>query len=88
MDIVSILETGIEINEDKNRYDNNYNESTYENSCKQAIYFLICDSCHWCASCIGLNAPLRCPSCNDGTIEWIPIDDVKSHKFDYDPNPE
>lgn len=89
MDIVSILQTGIEIEDDKNRYNGNDNDSAYENSCKQqAIYFLICDSCHWCASCIGLNAPLRCPSCNDGTIEWIPIDDVKSHKFDLDPNPE
>jgi hypothetical protein len=34
-----------------------------------------------------LNAPLRCPSCNDSKIEWIPIADGEIHRFDYDRNP-
>ena len=82
MDIVSILGTRIEIDQDRNRYNHNNNDSTYENSCKQAIYFLICDSCHWCASCIGLNAPLRCPSCDDSKIERTPIADGEIQRFD------
>ena len=83
MDIVSILQTRIEIDQDRNRYNyNNNNDSTYENSCKQAIFFLICGSCHWCASCIGLNAPLRCPSCDNCKIERIPIADGEIQRFD------
>lgn len=88
MDIVNILQTGIEIDDNKNRYNNTNNDSTYETSCEQqTIYFLICDSCHWCASSIRLIAPLRCPSCNDGKVDWIPIADGQIHRFDYDRNP-
>jgi rubrerythrin len=88
VDIVSILQTGIEIEDDKNRYNSNDNDSAYETSCKeQAIYFLICDSCHWCASCISVNAPLRCPSCDDSKVEWIPITNGEIHRFDYDRKP-
>ena len=84
MDIVSILQTSIEIDQDKNGYNNNNNDGTYENSCEQGIYFLICDSCHWCASCFRLNGPLRCPSCDDSKVERIPISDGEIHRFDYD----
>lgn len=87
MDIVSILQTGKEIDEDKNGYNNNNNDSTCENSCKQAIYFLTCDSCYWCATCIRLNPPLRCPSCDNCKIERIPIADGEIHRFDYDRKP-
>lgn len=83
MDIVSILQTRIETDDDKNSYDN---KSTYEASCKQAIHFLICDSCHWCASSIRFNAPLNCPSCNDSEVEWISISDRRNPKFDHDLN--
>jgi hypothetical protein len=82
VDIVSIVGTRIEIDQDRNRYNYNNNDSTYENSCKQAIYFLICGSCDWCASCIGLNAPLRCPSCDDSKVERISIAHGEIQRFD------
>ena len=87
MDIVSIIQTGVEIYQDKNEYNNNNKDSTYDNSCNQAIYFLICDSCYWCASCIRLNGLLRCPSCDVRKVERIPIADGEIHRFNYDRKP-
>lgn len=78
MNIVSILQTGIETDDDKNIYNNNSND---EASCKQAIHFLICDSCHWCASSIRFNATLNCPSCDDSEVEWIPIGAHGNHNL-------
>jgi hypothetical protein len=34
-----------------------------------------------------LNAPLRCPSCDNCKIERIPIADGRIHRFDYDRKP-
>ena len=76
MDIVSIFQ--IEIEKDENIYSNN------KTSYKHVLHFLICDSCFWCASCIRLDAPVKCPSCNDNKVEWSSIADRKIQKFDYD----
>jgi|SRR5918992_1019137 hypothetical protein len=64
------------------------------------IYFLICQSCFWCASYIGPKmfsrmteaatknnaaaAITTCPSCIEGNIESLPITQNKGYKFDYD----
>jgi predicted Zn-ribbon and HTH transcriptional regulator len=80
VEIVRIFQTQFEKDENKNSNNNISNETSY----KQAIRFLICDSCFWCASCIRLDPPVRCPSCNCNKIEWMPIADGKIHKFDYD----
>jgi hypothetical protein len=64
------------------------------------IYFLICQSCFWCASyCISPKMFSRttkatksisgvditkCPSCIEGNIESFPIVENEEYKFDYD----
>lgn len=87
MAVVSIPQTQIEKDEENeyNNNNNNNNNNSNETSYKQVIRFLICDSCFWCASCIALDAPapVKCPSCNDNKVEWMPItSDI--HEFDYD----
>ena len=49
MDIVSVLQTIKETDENKNNTNNSSNNKT---PYKRVIHFLICDSCLWCASCI------------------------------------
>ncbi len=80
MDIVSILQTQIEKDENENSNNNNSGNQTLY---KQAIHFLICDSCFWCASCIRVDAPVKCPSCDDNEVESMPITS-EIHEFDYD----
>jgi hypothetical protein len=78
---VSVIQSIIEKDERKNTNSSN-NKTLY----KQAIHFLICDSCFWCASCIRLDVTVaKCPSCSDGKVEWMPITDNEIYKFNYDP---
>jgi hypothetical protein len=79
VDIVSILQTSVEKDEDTNIYNNGSKESY-----RQPLHFLICDSCFWCASCIRLDAlDVKCPSCNGNKVEWMPINDGEIHKVYY-----
>jgi hypothetical protein len=64
------------------------------------IYFLICQSCFWCASYyitpkmfsrmtkatknISAVNITKCPSCIEGNIESLPITENEEYKFDYD----
>ena len=62
------------------------------------VYFMICHSCLWCASCISPQilskiatvttkdsiSLTKCPSCVEGTIESIPIAENENYTFDYD----
>jgi len=78
---VSVIQSILEKDE-KNK---NTNSSNNKTSYKQAIHFLICDSCFWCASCIRLDVTVaKCPSCNDGKVEWMPVTDNEIYKFNYD----
>jgi hypothetical protein len=56
------------------------------------IYFLLCQSCFWCAS---YTSPLlykrmtketitKCPSCNEENLESLPIAENEKYRFDYD----
>jgi len=49
LDIVSVLQTIKETDENKNNTNNSSNNKT---PYKRVIHFLIFDSCFWCASCI------------------------------------
>jgi hypothetical protein len=65
------------------------------------IYFLICESCFWCASLLYFNGndnntagtinnnnttiTKYCPSCSNNRVESIPISYNEVYKFDYDP---
>jgi hypothetical protein len=56
-----------------------YSETTCsENKRKKKMYFLICESCFWCASAsdqyfIKNETISRCPLCDDDRISTIPI---------------
>ena len=56
------------------------------------IYFLLCQSCFWCAS---YTSPFlykrmtketitKCPPCNEENIESLPIAENEKYRFDYD----
>jgi hypothetical protein len=53
------------------------------------IYFVICNSCYWCASYFGiddlesLSQVLRCHLCNSCNTELIPISSSESFKINY-----
>lgn len=53
------------------------------------IQFLLCQSCFWCASYIGLQSITnyeiltQCVICKNGKIESLPISSNESYKFDY-----
>jgi len=52
-------------------------------------YFMICQTCFWCASYIDIMANMEdfpykaCPACNDNRIESLPISDNERYHFDY-----
>jgi hypothetical protein len=67
----------------------------------EEIYFIICQSCFWCASHIGTNTsaftpaarrrgedaiPTKCPICIEGNIESMLLAKNEGYKFDYDRN--
>jgi hypothetical protein len=53
------------------------------------IYFVICNSCYWCASYFGIDnmksslQALRCHLCNSYNTELIPISSNESFRIDY-----
>jgi len=65
----------------------------------EEIYFIICQSCFWCASYIVTNTspitsearrrgedaiPTKCPICIEGNIESMSITRNEGYEFDYD----
>jgi hypothetical protein len=61
---------------------NNNNISPYNNKkevfLKQIHFFLLCDSCFWCASYVCHNSSSimsisKCPSCYNKKIKWMPM---------------
>jgi hypothetical protein len=53
------------------------------------IYFVICNSCYWCASYFGIDdlesssQVLNCHVCNSHNTELIPISTNESFRIDY-----
>jgi hypothetical protein len=66
------------------------------NDIDRRVYFTLCPSCFWCASYLSSkilsimaaskDSPslVKCPSCNEGNIEFIPIAENEEYRFDYD----
>ena len=66
------------------------------NDIDRRVHFTLCPSCFWCASCLSSkilsimaaseDSPslAKCPSCNKGNIEFIPIAENEKYGFDYD----
>jgi hypothetical protein len=49
-------------------------------------YFLICESCFWCASYFKSQSTFhKCPLCHEGKIECMPIGEDENYGFDYSP---
>ena len=47
-------------------------------------YFLICESCLWCASYVKNQTTFtKCPLCHNGKIDWMPIGENENYLFDY-----
>ncbi len=47
-------------------------------------YFLICESCLWCASYIKKQTTFtKCPHCHNGEIDCMPIGEDENYLFDY-----
>jgi hypothetical protein len=73
------------------------NKNNYRNDeiirCSNQIYFVICNSCYWCASYFGINdleslstsSPhvLDCQICNSHNTELIPISTDESFRVEY-----
>jgi len=47
----------------------------------EKTYFVLCESCYWCASVLGTNKrTIKCPACDDcGRIELITIYNARFH---------
>ena len=59
-----------------------------ENHSEQ-IYFVICNSCYWCATYFGidvsLSSPLACHACGLHNTELMPISTDESFRIEYNP---
>lgn len=65
--------------------DNVYGVDNYRKIVRKK-YFLICNSCHWCASYFrNGNSLLKCPQCEYDEIECMPIGDDENYSFNYSP---
>ena len=53
------------------------------------IYFVICNSCYWCATYFGidisLSSPLVCHGCGLHNTELMPISTDESFRIEYSP---
>ena len=53
------------------------------------IYFVICNSCYWCATYFGidvsLSSPLACHACGLHNTELMPISTDESFRIEYNP---
>jgi hypothetical protein len=47
-------------------------------------YFVLCNSCFWCASYLLHIGILRCPSCKNEIMEFMPIRSDETFLFQYD----
>ena len=69
--------------------DNDNNTATIYDSdiyAKAKRYFIICNSCFWCASLYSNSRTVKCPLCNSySNLESIPLSRNESFKFDYHP---
>ena len=64
---------------------NQIRKESYEKFTKEK-YFLLCESCYWCASYYKGNTSFpKCPFCNDSKIECMPIGDEERYNFNQSP---
>ena len=60
-----------------------------QEKCIDQIYFVICNSCHWCATYFGNNVSLSplttCHGCNSHNTELLQISTDESFRIEYSP---
>jgi hypothetical protein len=57
-------------------------ETTHDH---KGLNFILCPSCFWCASCLSPESTFtKCPYCNEGNIESLPIAENENYTFSYD----
>jgi hypothetical protein len=61
-----------------------------QEKCIDQIYFVICNSSHWCATYFGINASLlssslSCHGCASYNTEFMPIITDESFRIEYNP---
>ncbi len=60
-----------------------------EDESTSRAYFMICQTCFWCASYIDLMGNVHtlpykvCPTCNHTAVELLPLSDNEHHDFKY-----
>jgi hypothetical protein len=60
-----------------------------ENELTSRKYFMICQTCFWCASYIDIMGDMdalpykACPTCNHTAIELLPLSDGEHYRFEY-----
>jgi rubrerythrin len=60
-----------------------------ENELTSRKYFMICQTCFWCASYIDIMGHMDalpykvCPICNHTAIELLPLSDGEHYRFEY-----
>jgi len=61
-------------------------DKTSPSSSKKDKQFLLCSSCFWCASFTGTHKRMitQCPSCNNVTLESMPIFEREAYRLDYE----
>ena len=83
--------TGVSVNHKQNISSSvGVNQSTHINhyaKLTKGKNFLICDSCLWCGSYFGSEMTYaKCPVCNKGKIECMPIRGEEWSSFDHSDN--
>jgi hypothetical protein len=47
------------------------------------MYFLLCNSCFWCASYLSKSLITNCPVCDMTTLESMPVFNNEEYRIDY-----
>jgi hypothetical protein len=64
-------------------------QTNKENELTSRKYFMICQTCFWCASYIDIMGDMdalpykACPICNHTAIELLPISNGERYRFEY-----
>lgn len=77
------------INDIKGQHLSSYQNNTNIERRSSQVYFVMCNSCYWCATYFGIDTPSSlppaCHSCNSHNTELMPILNDESFSIEYNP---
>ncbi len=84
------------INDIKGQYLTSYQNETNRERRSSQVYFVMCNSCYWCATYYGLDnlesstqlsssSVPNCPLCDSRSVELMPISTDESFRIEYNP---